>query len=99
MSAVAPVYAIPLRTRFRGITLREGVLLHGDAGWGEFSPFRDYDDREALRWWPRPGRPPTCGFPTAVRDRIPVNVTVPAVGPQEAAGRRSAPPAAAAPRR
>jgi O-succinylbenzoate synthase len=33
------VYAIPLTTRFRGIDVREGVLLHGDAGWAEFSPF------------------------------------------------------------
>ena len=33
------VFSIPLRTRFRGITVREGVLLRGDAGWGEWSPF------------------------------------------------------------
>jgi o-succinylbenzoate synthase len=33
------VYSIPMRTRFRGITVREGMLLRGTAGWGEFSPF------------------------------------------------------------
>ena len=38
------VFSIPLRTRFRGITVREGVLLRGDAGWGEWSPFLEYDD-------------------------------------------------------
>ncbi|MGH7606529.1 MAG: O-succinylbenzoate synthase, partial [Gemmatimonadales bacterium] len=32
----ARVYALPLRTRFRGITVREGMLLRGPAGWGEF---------------------------------------------------------------
>ena len=40
------VWAIPMRTRFRGIEVREGVLLRGDAGWGEWSPFWDYDDDE-----------------------------------------------------
>ncbi|MGH8964827.1 MAG: hypothetical protein ACRDXB_05795, partial [Actinomycetes bacterium] len=40
-------YAIPMETRFRGITVREGMLIEGPAGWGEFCPFREYDDREA----------------------------------------------------
>ena len=42
------VYSIPLTTRFRGITVREGLLLRGPAGWGEFCPFADYDDRGKL---------------------------------------------------
>ena len=29
-------FAIPMRTRFRGITVREGALIEGPAGWGEF---------------------------------------------------------------
>jgi len=33
------VFSIPLRTRFRGITVREGVLLRGRIGWAEFAPF------------------------------------------------------------
>ena len=36
------VFSIPMRTRFRGITLREGVLFRGDGGWGEWSPFLEY---------------------------------------------------------
>ncbi len=36
------VFSIPMRTRFRGITVREGVLLRGDGGWGEWSPFLEY---------------------------------------------------------
>ena len=44
------VFAIPLRTRFRGIEVREGVLLQGEAGWGEFSPFLEYDDPVAAPW-------------------------------------------------
>src|SRR5438270_876367 len=29
-------FAIPMRTRFRGITVRGGALIEGPAGWGEF---------------------------------------------------------------
>ena len=47
----APVYSVPLRTRFRGIDVRDGVLVRGPAGWGEFSPFWDYDVAESRRWW------------------------------------------------
>src|SRR5690606_27581741 len=41
------VFAFPLRNRFRGVTVREGVLLRGPAGWGEFCPFDDYSDTES----------------------------------------------------
>ena len=83
-SADAVAYAIPMRTRFRGIDTREGVLLRGDAGWGEFSPFLDYDDVECVPWL-RAGREAADeGWPEALRDSIPVNVTVPAVGPEQA---------------
>jgi o-succinylbenzoate synthase len=77
-------YAIPMRNRFRGITVREGALLHGPAGWGEFSPFREYGAGEAARWLACAVEAATDGWPPPVRDRIPVNVTVPAVTPQRA---------------
>ena len=44
------VFSLPLRTRFRGITVREGMVFRGDAGWGEWSPFVEYDDATALTW-------------------------------------------------
>ena len=72
-------FAIPMRTRFRGITVREGALLHGPAGWGEFSPFAEYGPRECARWLASALESATEGWPAPVRDRIPVNVTVPAV--------------------
>lgn len=78
------VYAIPLRTRFRRITVREGVLVRGEAGWGEFSPFWDYDAPESAAWWRATREAADDGFPAPVRDRVPVNVTVPAVGPEAA---------------
>ncbi|WP_280380523.1 o-succinylbenzoate synthase [Nocardia wallacei] len=78
------VYAIPLRTRFRGITVREGMLVEGPRGWGEFCPFPEYDDREAASWLATTVEQITEGWPAPVRERIPVNCTVPAVGPERA---------------
>ena len=77
-------FAIPMPVRFRGTTLREGALLHGPAGWGEFSPFPDYGPRECARWLACALEAAAVGWPAPVRDRIPVNVTVPAVGPEQA---------------
>ncbi len=81
----ALVWSTPLRSRFRGLDVRDGVLVQGPAGWGEFSPFWDYDDAEAQRWWVAAREAADHPFPDAVRDRVPVNVTVPAVGPDRAA--------------
>ncbi|WP_067649423.1 o-succinylbenzoate synthase [Nocardia harenae] len=78
------VYAIPLRTRFRGITVREGVLVQGPRGWGEFCPFPEYDDREAANWLATALEQANEGWPAAVRRRIPVNCIVPAVEPERA---------------
>ena len=78
-------FAIPLRTRFRGITVREGMLVRGAAGWGEFSPFAEYGPRECARWWAACYEAAELGWPAPVRDTVPVNATVPAVGPEEAA--------------
>ncbi|GAA3105545.1 o-succinylbenzoate synthase [Pseudonocardia yunnanensis] len=78
------VYAIPMTTRFRGITVREGMLLHGPAGWGEFCPFADYDDAESAAWLAAAVEAAEEGWPEPVRDRVPVNCIVPAVGPERA---------------
>ena len=80
----ARVYAIPMTTRFRGITVREGMLIEGPAGWGEFCPFREYDDREAAGWLATAVEAATVGWPEPIRDRVPINCTVPAVGPERA---------------
>jgi o-succinylbenzoate synthase len=82
--ASARAFAIPMRTRFRGITVREGALLEGPAGWGEFSPFAEYGPRECARWLACALEAALAGWPAPVRDRVPVNVTVPAIGPQQA---------------
>jgi O-succinylbenzoate synthase len=77
-------FAIPMRTRFRGITVREGALIEGPAGWGEFSPFAEYGPRECARWLACALEAATVGWPAPARLQIPVNVTVPAVGPRQA---------------
>jgi O-succinylbenzoate synthase len=78
------VYRIPLRARFRGIDVRDGVLVRGPAGWGEFSPFWDYDVAESRRWWAAAFEGAVDGWPEPVRDAVPVNVTVPAVAAERA---------------
>lgn len=80
------VFSIPMRTHFRGITVREGMLVRGAAGWGEFSPFLEYDDVVAAPWWRAAVEAAEEGWPAPLRDRVPVNVTVPAVDPATAHG-------------
>ena len=78
------VWSVPLRTRFRGITVREGVLLRGPAGWGEWSPFLEYPPDVALPWLRCAEEAAAGDWPAPVRDAVPVNVTVPATTPERA---------------
>ncbi len=73
------VVSLPMRVPFRGVKHREALLLQGPAGWGEFSPFLEYDDDEASRWLASAVESATVGRPAAVRTSVPVNATVPAV--------------------
>jgi O-succinylbenzoate synthase len=60
------------------------MLLRGDAGWGEFSPFLEYDEVVARPWLDAALEAAEAGWPEPLRDRVPVNVTVPAVDPERA---------------
>ncbi|MDR0504348.1 MAG: O-succinylbenzoate synthase [Bifidobacteriaceae bacterium] len=82
---VGHVYAVDLTMPWRGSTRREGVLLEGPAGWGEFSPFPQYTPKQAVPWLRCAIAAATKPYPPVQRQQIPVNVTVPAVGPQQAA--------------
>src|SRR4051812_35568164 len=77
----APVFAMP---GFGGIGAREGMLIEGPQGWGEFSPQDDCDDRAVARWLTAAIESGTVGWPDPVRGRVPVAVTVPAVDPHRA---------------
>lgn len=81
----AVAFSIPMTTRFRRITVRDGVLLRGPAGWAEFSPFWDYDALESAAWLAAAIEDATCERPAALRDRVPVNVTIPVVSSERAA--------------
>jgi o-succinylbenzoate synthase len=78
------VLQIGLRQRFRGLTRREVMLLPGEGGWGEFSPFPEYDDPTCVPWLLAAREAAAGDWPTAVREHVPVNVTVPAVDPATA---------------
>jgi O-succinylbenzoate synthase len=78
-------YSIGLKNRFRGITVREGMLFEGPAGWAEWSPFLEYDDATCVSWLRAAREAAYDGWPAPVRAAVPVNCTVPAVGPDRAA--------------
>ncbi|GAB3054302.1 o-succinylbenzoate synthase [Intrasporangium mesophilum] len=79
----AHVVALPMRVRFRGVTVREAVVFEGPRGWGEFAPFVEYPDEEAARWLGSGIEAAYAGWPAPVRAAVPVNATVPAVGPDQ----------------
>lgn len=78
-------FTVPLRTRFRRVERRHGVLLHGDAGWGEFAPFDEYPAEVTARWLAAAMTSADDSFPVPVRTTVPVNAIVPAVDPDRAA--------------
>ena len=77
------VVALPMRVRFRGITIREVALIDGPAGWGEFGAFLEYAPAEASAWLAAGIEAAYEPPPEVRRDRIPINATVPAVGADE----------------
>lgn len=79
LDADVHVVAVPMRVPFRGVRVREALLIRGPAGWGEFAPFVEYEDAEAARWLACAVEAAWTGWPSARRERIPVNATVPAV--------------------
>lgn len=84
--ADARVVSVPMRVKFRGILHREALLVPGPAGWGEFSPFPEYDDAEAAPWLAAALEAAGEGYPDPVRTSVPVNGTVPAVGVEQVEG-------------
>lgn len=81
--AAAHVVALPMRVKFRGVMVREVMVLEGPAGWGEFGPFLEYDDEESSRWLASALEAGWLGHPEPVRSRVPVNATVPAVSAEQ----------------
>jgi O-succinylbenzoate synthase len=77
-------YALAMPVRFRGLERRQGLLWRGPAGWAEWSPFLDYTGAELVPWLRAADEAAERGWPAPVRTEVPVNCTVPAVGPEQA---------------
>jgi O-succinylbenzoate synthase len=75
--ATLRVITLPTRTNFRGVTYREVALMQGPQGWGEFSPFLEYDDNECRPWLASAIEAATVARPVRCRDAIAINGTIP----------------------
>ena len=73
------VIALPMKTNFRGISDREVALIKGSHGWGEFSPFIEYDDAESAPWLASAIEAATTPQPKLYRTSVAVNGTIPAL--------------------
>ena len=73
------VIALPMKTNFRGISDREVALIKGSHGWGEFSPFIEYDDAESASWLASAIEAATTPQPKLYRTSVAVNGTIPAL--------------------
>ena len=73
------VIALPMKTKFRGITVREVALIKGEYGWGEFSPFLEYDDAESAPWLASAIEAATTPKPKLYRTSVAINGTIPAL--------------------
>ena len=73
------VIALPMKTKFRGITFREVALIKGEYGWAEFSPFLEYDDAESAPWLASALEAATTPKPKLYRTSVAINGTIPAL--------------------
>jgi O-succinylbenzoate synthase len=73
------VIALPMKTKFRGISVREVALIKGEYGWGEFSPFLEYDDAESAPWLASALEAATTPKPKLYRTSVAINGTIPAL--------------------
>ena len=83
--ANATPFALPLAKPFRGVTHREGVILAGPSGFGEFAPFLEYDDETCARWLASAVEAAYGSWPDSRRGEVPVNAIIPALAPHDAA--------------
>ena len=73
------VIALPMKTKFRGISVREVALIKGSHGWGEFSPFLEYDDAESAPWLASAIEAASAPKPKLYRSSVAINGTIPAL--------------------
>ena len=77
------VVSIPVKNNFRGVKSREIALFEGPAGWSEFSPFLEYDNKQSATWMRAALEAATKPAPTPLRNEVMVNATLPNIKPGE----------------
>jgi len=77
------VVSIPVKSSFRGIKFREIALFEGPAGWSEFSPFIEYDNKQSTTWLKASLEAATKPAPNPLRNEVMVNATLPNIKPSE----------------
>jgi O-succinylbenzoate synthase len=77
------VVSIPVKNNFRGIKSREIALFEGPAGWSEFSPFTEYDNKQSATWMKASLEAATKPAPNPLRNEVMVNATLPNIKPAE----------------
>ena len=77
------VVSIPVKNNFRGIKFREIALFEGPAGWSEFSPFTEYDNKQSTTWLKASLEAATKPAPNPLRNEVMVNATLPNIKPSE----------------
>jgi len=86
---MAELRRVPFRARLRmpvgDVREREGFLIEGPAGWGEFSPLPSWSADERAAAERSAIEAATEPFSPAVRARVEVNTMVPRVSPEQAA--------------
>lgn len=77
-------FNVPLRVPVMDVTERRGWLVHGPAGWGEWSPLPSWTDAQRDAAARAAAEAAREGPPPPVRDTIEVNLMVPRVSPEVA---------------
>lgn len=76
-------FTLALQYPFRGTRARQGLLIPGPSGWGEFAPFDDYTDEAAATWLQATLEASFGTWPKPMRASVPVNAIIPALGIDE----------------
>jgi len=77
------VVALPTKTNFRGVNVREVALFKGEYGWGEFSPFLEYGYEECVPWLASAIEAATKPLPALFRKSVKINGTIPATNDKD----------------
>jgi len=73
------IVAIPTRTKFRGVTVREAAIFRGPAGWSEFAPFIEYNEMQSEPWLNAALEGAYKPWPELKRSKVGINATLPKV--------------------